>query len=689
MVKAVIAGAAISIVALVWAFVFTQVRYEEREAVNATIQTNTQRVIAFEHYVLRTLEESKLAADFIAERYGDSLRQAPDPQAPVQQIGDAVLNAPALQEVNVYNRRGDLVASTEGTPPAPINVYDTEVFQTHLAQPSTALVVWPPSRSRFDDQWHLRLTRRVNLPDGSFGGTVSVRIRPNELTNFLKNAEISETDLVSVINLDGLTLARRDGNALSFGEDLQGTLVMRMQARAPNGTYLGPSSIDGLVRYFSHRRLPEYGIFVTSGVSAAEALGPVRERATGYYLGGALISLATLIAAWLMFVLLSRKSAHEAALQAANTRLRKAQRIAKLGDWSYDLEREEFIWSDDLCAMYEYPGANNRISRMDYAKLVGQQGFAAFHEALQQSRLLGAEQEYEIAVRLPSGAVSHRQILAVPDFDEAGQIVGLHGTDQDISSRKMLEALRQQVSLLSKLDALKAIAATIAHELNQPLTAASNYLSGSMDILAERNDPANDVLIDVLTDVRQQIYHAGEIIRRVRNQIGSGQSQVQPMSLGDVIGGAITQFVVANPGVKMTVQMEQDVEHATVLADPIQIQQILVNLIRNAQEASSNASTIRLRTRRGKDGFIDVCVADDGPGFPDDQRDIFASFNTSKPGGLGIGLAISRTLIETMGGEIWVEETGPSGTIICFSIPQEDWRPQAADTPPGQPQPAI
>ncbi|MCL6252255.1 ATP-binding protein [Altererythrobacter sp. KTW20L] len=668
------AVASIGIVLLVWIFVFSQVRYEERQAINAAVRTNIHRVIAFEQYVRRTLEGAELAGTFISEQYAPSLELASSTRPAVLTIDDAALRAPGLSEISVFNRAGDLIATTVAPPPQSLNVYEADFFRQHLSNNSTTLFVSHPSRSNGSEEWLLLLTRRVNLADGSMGGIVSIRILPKELTSFLQNAELNTTDLVSVINLDGITLARREGNALSFGEDLQGTLVMQMQEKNPYGTYLGPSSLDGLVRYFSHRRLPQYGIFVTSGVSADEVLGPVRSRAIGYYLGGALISLATMVAAWLTFVLGRRRKSHETEIMAANSRLRNAQQIAKLGDWRYDLQREEFVWSEDLCTMYERPSAENRLSRMDLSQLVGPHGIAAFQAALEQCRTFGGQQEFELAVRLPSGAITHRHVVAIADFGAAGEVLGMHGTDQDITPGKLLESLRQQVGLLSKLDALKAVAATIAHELSQPLTAASNYLSGSMRILTGRSDPANEILVEALTAVREQLYRAGEIIRRVRNQIGSGQPQIQLISLAAVIRSAITQFEAANPGSKVSVESKHDIETEVVLADPIQIQQILGNLFRNALEASFVAPKISVSVRRGKGGLVEVCVHDEGPGFPATELEVLSSFSTSKAGGLGIGLAISRTLIEGMGGKIWVEQTGPSGTTICFSVPKHDDR---------------
>jgi len=187
-----------------------------------------------------------------------------------------------------------------------------------------------------------------------------------------------------------------------------------------------------------------------------------------------------------------------------------------------------------------------------------------------------------------------------------------------------------------------------------------------LSVRAERRD---DLIVDALVAVREQINHTGQIIRRVRNLISGGQPQVDAISLSGVIGSAITLFEVANPGLKVAFEPGEDVEHVEVMADSVQIQQVLVNLIRNAHESSGADPQIAIRTTLGKGQLADVLVVDNGPGIVNDGADLFSSFTTSKDEGLGLGLAISRALIEAMGGEIWVEDTGSHGTVIGFNVP--------------------
>lgn len=671
-VNGAIIGMAASLIVLVWVLVLFEIGHERREAVASAIRSNVHRTIALEQYVARTLEGADLATAYVADRYANLLeRKAPSPTLPLVPLADFAVRSPALREINVINANGDLVATSVASAPPKVNVSDRALFQWHRSNPSTALRVNPPSRSRFLNSWFLILSRRVNLRDGSFGGTVSVHVRPSEMTNFLQNASLGRAEIVSVIGLDGITRARRTGNDLSFGQNLRGKPVMRMQAQAPFGTFLAPSALDGIVRYFSFRPLARYRIFVTSGVAQEAVLAPLRARAAGYVAGAVLISLAIAIAAWLLLARAKRRAVRQAEILAANARLREAQRLARLGDWSFSVAREEFLWSDDLCDMYDRPKSQGRIALRDFAEQVGRPAAEIFRLALKEMQARPGRHEYELAVRLPGGAVSHRRVVMVADLDAAGRLIGIHGTDQDITPRKLLESLQEQVGHLARIDGLNAIAATLAHELAQPLAAASNYLAAGTMRLARDGALDKTAAVETLDSARGQIVHAGEIIRRVRNLVQDREARVEIISLKDVIESAVTLAEAASPGSVVDIVVTPDAARAEALADPVQVQQVLVNLIRNARDACRpREPAITIEANCSDDRFVHVCVIDDGPGIPGDGRDVFSPFRPSAGEGLGVGLAISRTLVQSMGGAIWVAQTDKTGTAICFSLPR-------------------
>ena len=283
----------------------------------------------------------------------------------------------------------------------------------------------------------------------------------------------------------------------------------------------------------------------------------------------------------------------------------------------------------------------------------------------------GERQEYVFSANLPSGATSYRQSLAVPTIGADGRVVRLHGTDQDISARKLVDALQQELAHLSRVDAMNAMAATLAHELNQPLTAAANYLVGSRRLLA----PADPARLGQVTEGMQlaerQVLLAAKIIKRVRDMVSNQPRVHESSSLSEILADAIGLLSVANsyPQVRVVSRIGGDADQ--ISADSIQVQQVLMNLIRNACEATAAADRpkVTVASRRYGGGHVLVSVSDNGPGIPPAANDLFSPFATSKQNGMGLGLSISRTIVEAHGGRIWVERTGREGTVISFTLP--------------------
>ncbi|MDO9488935.1 MAG: hypothetical protein Q7J32_11220, partial [Sphingomonadaceae bacterium] len=275
------------VVALVWTTITAQVRFERSQTIAAAIRDNQNRVIAFERYVVRTLDAADVAARYLAAKYRDRGLPRPPADRPLL-IQDPVTSNPLFTAVIVADREGDVVATTLPGIPA-MNIAAWDAVRVLSARSIDRLLIGRPLMSPRLNRPMVALTRRIDRADGSFGGTVTLQVDVARFIAFTEGATDRNSDVISVIRLDGITIARRTGGRFSFGENLTGTLVMRQQMQRPNGTYLGPSSLDGIVRWFSHRRLADYPIFVTSGVGRAEILAPVEARGARYRGGGALL----------------------------------------------------------------------------------------------------------------------------------------------------------------------------------------------------------------------------------------------------------------------------------------------------------------------------------------------------------------------------------------------------------------
>jgi two-component system sensor kinase FixL len=216
------------------------------------------------------------------------------------------------------------------------------------------------------------------------------------------------------------------------------------------------------------------------------------------------------------------------------------------------------------------------------------------------------------------------------------------------------------------------MASALAHELNQPLSAISNYMKGSRRLLAASTDVNAPKIEAALDRAAEQAIRAGDIIRRLRNFVAREASEKRVESLSKLLeeAGALGLTGAREQGVLLRFNLDPTCD--LVLADRVQIQQVLVNLFRNALEAMASSTHRELIATnvRAADDMIEISVSDSGHGFGHDSRaNLFQPFFTTKETGLGVGLSISRTIIDTHGGRMWAETNEAGGATFRFTLP--------------------
>jgi two-component system sensor kinase FixL len=258
------------------------------------------------------------------------------------------------------------------------------------------------------------------------------------------------------------------------------------------------------------------------------------------------------------------------------------------------------------------------------------------------------------------------------------------GFIRDLTERQQTEArlqeLQSELVHVSRLTAMGEMASALAHELNQPLSAIANYMKGSRRLLEGSADEKAARLRDALDKAAEQALRAGQIIRRLRDFVARGESERRVESVKKLVEEASALALVGakDQGVRVKFQFDPTVD--LVLADKVQIQQVLLNLLRNAVEAmeGSQKRELVVSTASGKDGIVTIGVADTGSGIaPEVMSQLFQPFVTNKRHGMGVGLSISRTIVEAHGGQIEVEPNPGGGTIFRFTlraVTQEDIR---------------
>lgn len=283
--------------------------------------------------------------------------------------------------------------------------------------------------------------------------------------------------------------------------------------------------------------------------------------------------------------------------------------------------------------------------------------------------------------RCKDGDYRYLESNAVPFFNSQGKVAGFRGADRDITSRRQAEEqVRQhqaELNQVAKMNSLGELASTLAHELTQPLTAINNFITGSIKKLAHGSG-YDAAVLDALQQAAQQAERAGQLIHRMKDFIRRGKLCFEKVDIHNIIYQSIGLIKNEFPTIPVKIHFEPMGISLLILADKIQLEQVMLNLLRNSIEAMIDHSTpkpeIHIKCIYHPHQYIMVNLSDNGHGFCDlediDIERIFKTCFTTKSNGLGLGLAISRTLIEAHRGHLSAyKNLGNKGACLQFTLP--------------------
>ncbi len=282
--------------------------------------------------------------------------------------------------------------------------------------------------------------------------------------------------------------------------------------------------------------------------------------------------------------------------------------------------------------------------------------------------------QYDTQRVTKDGRVLDMSLTLSPIRNDKGEVVGISTIGRNTTDLRQAEGrireLTGEMQHIARLSAMGQLASSLAHELNQPLTAVANYSDATRHMMATSTPPA-DRIMDFLGKISAQAERAGQIIRRLRSYVEKTEVERAPESLSTVVeeAGALASVGAKLDGIAIRYELAPDLPPISM--DKIQIQQVVVNLVRNAIEALSGAERRELVIRTtGQDAQQEVSIADTGTGLPPEvAENLFKPFTTTKKTGMGIGLSISQSIVTEHGGRIWAEQNPGGGTVFRFLLP--------------------
>jgi PAS domain S-box-containing protein len=616
------------------------------------VQTN-QLLTGIDHFLL-----------LIKDQY-----ERPGPRLPLKRIvAPAFSSVSSITFIGVIDERGDVVESLQAF--VPTNIIDREFFRTHWQEDTQKLLISEPVLGRVSGRWAITLTRRLNRPDGSFGGIVAISIEPRYLTELFENTQLGPLDLMSLVLTNGITLARRKGEDLTFGTDVSRSQLLMEQRQRSHGTYIGPGGVDGMTRVFAYRTMRDYPVIATVGTLESDAFAAVHSRRRVYRGAAALFSVVVLIGLVVGVQLLARNERASQRLREQASLLDKAQDAILVTD----LQRRLTFWNKSAERLYGWTAAEvmgKAVTELFYPGEDARDLQQAFGDVLERGEWTG-----ELQPQTKNGrrlVIESRWTLV---RDAAGQPSSILSINTDVTDRRQLE---QQFYRAQRLESIGTLAGGIAHDLNNVLAPIIMGVGLLKDQV--RDEDSREIMSTISASAQRGAAMVSQVLSFARGQEGRRAE----IHAADLIADVVR---IARDTLPKNIEIVTEVDAAVpaIVGDPTQCHQVLLNLCVNARDAMPNGGRLRIAARSSSSAppgdalpadlkhgaYVVIRVEDTGIGMPPHVLDkIFDPFFTTKEAGkgTGLGLSTSLTIVRNHGGHIAVSSAPNRGSRFDVYLP--------------------
>lgn len=365
----------------------------------------------------------------------------------------------------------------------------------------------------------------------------------------------------------------------------------------------------------------------------------------------------------------------EEQLRRSQAFIAESQRLARLGGFSWRVDSGEITWSDELYRIFEFEqGSLVTLERI--GSRVHPEDSPLLGDMIERAQRAAGDLEYEHRLLMPNRSVKHLYLVAHATQDKQGQLEYI-GAVQDVTERRLAEEAlgqaRSDLAHVTRVTSLGVLTASIAHEVNQPLSGIVTNASTCLRMLAA--DPPNvEGARETAKRTIRDANRASELVTRLRALFSKKESTTEPVDLNEAAQEVIALSLSELQRNRVILRPKFADGLPVVAGDRVQLQQVILNLLKNASEAMRGVDDrprqLQIGTERGADGTVRLTVQDSGVGLdPHDMDRLFQAFYTTKNDGMGIGLSVSRSIIERHHGRLWAEPNDGPGATFSFSVP--------------------